>query len=196
MKNYLQKKYIVLIIVTVITFISSTAVISVFFINKVYLSVSTIYVVPDVEKHSEALYQNIIAKTELTKDIIQIVKNEKVYKLAYDKYEIINNSYIDFKKFKKNINIVQRPDTRILDIKIKSSNPKDAQSINNFLIDEIKYTLNDIYGTDLLDVISKPSINYKPIVPKLAIYILIAFVAGLMSGIAIVIIIEFRKTNS
>lgn len=193
MKKYINRKYVLIVLISIIGFCTSTALMSYYVITEKYLSVSTIYVVPDVEKHSEALYQNIIAKTELTKDIIEIISIDDVYKSAFEKYESISDKDINYNDFKESIEIKQRPDTRLLDINILSTEPKDAQEINYFIIDEIQLVLNEIYGIELVNVISKPSISSKPVVPKPILYIFVSIIAGLLVGIATVVYIEHKK---
>jgi len=102
---------------------------------------------------------------------------------------------------KKKISVTPEPNTTILDVSVKDTNPKVARDLANYLtadlIDEIKgfqkqeTTLPNSRTGDNLFVVSPAVLPDRPVSPNIPLNIAIAFAAGLLVALGIAFLLDY-----
>jgi capsular polysaccharide biosynthesis protein len=192
MFNIIMKRKWIIAYTTLLSILISS-VISFYFINPVYeAGVSVVVVKEEARVFYEDRYTNsdVTMYQKLLKTYAEIAKSNTVIK------ETANNlKEYKAEDIKKNIKVVPKLDTQILEIKIKNKNAADAADIANELAKNFVEKGSDILPAGNLNILDEAEIPQNPVSPNRKLNIAIAFFLGLMVSIGIIFMIEYMDTK-
>ena len=186
--NILKKRWkLILIFILVAVLISS---IGTFFLIKPQYEASTkLFIGKDEITSKVKSYDNndVIMYQKLLKTYSEMLITKDLAK------EAIKNSSIDIKPetLLRNLTIVPLADTQILQIKLKNESPNDANKLVVYITEEFIDLSKEIVPNGNIQVLENVQASKEPISPNKKINIGIAVLIGLMSGIGIVVMLEF-----
>lgn len=139
---------------------------------------------------TEGNFQNsdVIMYQNLIKTYAEIAKSERVAQSASVK---LQGKYT-LKQVQKMINVTPQQGTQILMIKAENKDPKEAAAIINAVtsafVEEAKVSF-PTGGT--IEVLDRAKVPEKPIKPKKALNVAIAFFLGLMVSVGLAFVLEY-----
>ncbi len=173
------KKYIVLILVVPVIFAAIGAIVSIYFINPVYES-STTLIVNQNKDSSEAINKSDV---DLGKSLIytyaEMAKSNTVLE---NTMKTLNLAELN----DKTISVSPVKDTQILKIAVRNTNPQLAMDIANTLVEEFTLEITRITKIENVAVVDYARLPVKPIKPNKIMNIIIA---GLLGGMLILLIV-------
>jgi len=186
--NILKKRWkLIFIFILVALLISS---IGTFFLIKPQYEASTkLFIGKDETTSKVKSYDNndVMMYQKLLKTYSEMLITKDLAKAA------IKNSSIDIKPdtLLRNLTIVPLADTQILQIKLKSESPNDANKLVVSITEEFIDLSKELVPNGNIQVLEDVQASKNPISPNKKINIGIAVLIGLMSGIGIVVLLEF-----
>lgn len=191
-KEYLEilKKRIWVIIIFPILFAVISAILSTYFLNKVYEAKTTLYIVPKVssEAKDSLAYNDLLMGQVLVKDFREIIKQRIILKEVLNDLKIDNSEY---DSILSSISINLKNDTRVLEIKVEDGSAQRAALLAN--------KISEVFGKKIVDIMKIESINVldvaekpqKPVKPNLLMNVFAATIIGLLFAVGLVFLIEF-----
>ncbi len=190
----------VILIITVIT-TASAAYLSYFYFPSVYSSETTIYVLKtqddDTNLNPNAVYQDLLASDLLVKDYQEIVKSsiiiQKVREELQDEIPALRDATIQ--QIKDSISVTVRPGTRLIVIGVEQNNPDDASAIANKIAEVFQAKSLELLKINNISIIDRATAPAKPDSPKPLRNIAISFLAGIVSAIVLILIVDYVKSQ-
>ena len=155
---------------------------SYFFIKPTYQSTSKIYVV-SASKDSVIDFSDINVGTSLTLDYEQLILSYPVLSKVSDSLSL-NYTMKDLQSM---ISIENPSDTRILNITVTSTDPKEAMDIANKVMDISIDYLPDTMGSNTPNVAERARLADQKSGPSYTKYTIIGAVIGLILSCAVII---------
>lgn len=192
LKNILQmifkRWWIIVTVVLLCTVVA--AVVSLFFMDPVYQSNTTLYIGKkvDMQKSSEVDYNDLMLGSQLVKDYRELVNSRLVANQVIKDLKL-NDIALD--KFSKKLSVELKNDTRVIQISATDTDPIMAKTIANKVADVFMEKVVDIMQVENVKVIDTAEVSKHPIKPNKKMNVAIGFVLGLMLGLGIVFLIEY-----
>jgi len=162
-------------------------IISVFFIDDVYSS-STTLIVREKRKNGED-YQ--LSDLNLARNLVDtysvIIKSNRVLEKVLD--EVGSDSSVS--SLRSKISVQSEGNTEIIRITVEDLGPETARDIANSIARVFKDEIVQLLEMDNVQVIDEARASYTPVRPKVGMNTAIAFVLGLMVGLGLVFAIEY-----
>lgn len=178
------KKYIVLILIVPIIFAIIGAVISIYFIDPVYES-STTLIVNQSKDSSEAINKTDV---DLGKSLIYTYAEMAKSNTVLDNTKkSLNLDELDG----KTISVSPVKDTQILKITVQNTNPQLAMDIANNLVNEFTLEITRITKIENVAVVDYARLPVNPIKPNKLMNTIIAGILGEMLILLIVFLMEY-----
>lgn len=178
------KKYIVLILIVPIIFAIIGAVISIYFIDPVYES-STTLIVNQSKDSSEAINKTDV---DLGKSLIYTYAEMAKSNTVLDNTKkSLNLDELDG----KTISVSPVKDTQILKITVQNTNPQLAMDIANTLVNEFTLEITRITKIENVAVVDYARLPVDPIKPNKLMNTIIAGILGEMLILLIVFLMEY-----
>lgn len=190
---YILKKRFKLIAIVTILCTSLAGILSFFVIKPTYEADTTIIVgkLQNGQK-SDAQYNDVMMYQNLVKTYAQIAQSNAVMESASNRM----NGSMNAGQLKKIITVTPQQGTQILEIKGESKNPSQVVNVVNAVsgsfIDESKRVFPTGGSIQIMD---NPQFPNKPIKPKKALNMAIAFFIGLMVSIGFSFMIEYMDNT-
>lgn len=165
-----------------------------FFAIKPTYEAETVMIVgkPQANVKDNTQYNDVMMYQNLVKTYAEIAKSGSVAEGASEKLK----GNIKAEKLEKMITVTPQQGTQLLTIKASSNNAEEAVNVVNAVsktfIDESKRVFPT--GGDI-QVMDKAKLPEKPVTPKKALNIAIAFVIGLMSAVGLTFILEYMDST-
>lgn len=181
------KKHVKLIVVTSIitTIIFALAVI--FVVKPKYQSTSEIIVNQKLDKNVQATEQQQIqsADLQLVNTYKSILNSQTVGKSVKESVgsKVYNGS---------SLNIVTDSSSQVIEISVTSDKASNAAKVANVTADTFKKKVKKIMNVNNVSVISKATVNSRPIFPKKGLSIFAGFIIGIVIGIFFAMFKEFN----
>lgn len=182
----LKKRWLMIVSITLIATIIS-AVLSFFIIKPQYEASTKVFIGKD-ESENQSYNQN---------DVLMYQKLMKTYSEAIKTKDLIarslkgTNINIEPKDVLNNLTVVTVSDTQILQIKYKSTNPKEAEAVIEGISEEFIKTSKELVPNGNIKTIEEVELPQNPISPNKKMNIAIAFLLGLMVGVGLAFLLEF-----
>lgn len=188
------KKRMKLIIYTTMVVVVITGLINYCIIKPVYEAESSLIIGTSPEKGTALqdsksidiyMYQSLM-KTYSNFASSQLVISSTAEKLKNTKTK---------EEILKNITVTVQEDTQIMTIKYRSTDPKEAKTTLDTLIESFITETQRIYPTDSINVMDKADIPKHPVKPNKIFNIAVAFFLGLTSSIFIAFLMELMNNT-
>lgn len=166
-----------------------------FFVIKPTYQANTSIIVgrPQQDKNEKLDNNDVTLYQNLMKTYIEIVKSKPVLE------ETISNAGLNLTEdqLSKMISATTQQGTQIMDISITDKNAEETYKIANALTDSFISKSKTIFPTSgvQLSVMNKADVPKKPIKPKKALNIAIAFVLGLFVSVGLAFVIEYMDNT-
>ncbi|MDF2522752.1 MAG: capsular exopolysaccharide family [Clostridiales bacterium] len=136
-------------------------------------------------------YYDVLLSQKLVTTYSEIAKSKAVSD------SVIKNLSLDmtYKELRKKVKVTLVGDTEILKIIVTDKSPENAFVITQELTKMFKEHSLDIMKIENIQVIDSPDIPTTPVRPVIWLNLMISAIIGLMTGIFIVILIEFMNTT-
>lgn len=182
----IKKRLGIILLITIISILTS-AIVSIYVLEPVYETYTTMMVGKTKTQESLIEYSDVLLSQKLVKTYGEIAKSKSVLKVV--KNDLKLDLPID--KLSKKIEVNSVKDTEIIMIKVQDTDPKLARDIANHTARIFMKQVVQIMKVDNVQTIDKAEIPDGPIKPRKTLNILIAGVLGLMISLGIVFLLEF-----
>jgi protein tyrosine kinase modulator len=178
------RKYIVLILIVPVIFAAIGAIISIYFIDPVYES-STTLIVNQSKDSSEAINKSDV---DLGKSLIytyaEMAKSNTVLDNTMKSLNLLELNG-------KTISVSPVKDTQILKIAVQNTNPQLAMDIANTLVEEFTLEITRITKIENVAVVDYARLPMNPIKPNKVMNTIIAGILGAMLILFVVFLVEY-----
>lgn len=191
--NIIKKKIKLIILITFISTLTSS-IISFYVIKPTYqVEVSVIIGKPENYGYDKTQYNfsDVEMYQKMVKTYSLIIKSKEVAEKVNKK---INNE-ISVSQIKSMITAEQQGGTQILQIKVKSNDPKQAMKVLNVVTDAFEEESKRIFPEIGIKTMNKSEIPTEPVEPNKKFNIAIALFLGLMVSVVLVFSLEFMDTT-
>lgn len=179
-------------IIAICVFVCSAAAIvaSLYFIDPVYQSNTTIYIVKGelvtADKSDE--YMDLLIGSQIIKDYRELAKSRLVANQVLKDLKLDN---ITVDAFSDKVSVDLKNDTRVIQISATDTSPVMAKIIADKVTDVFIEKVVDIMQAMNAKVIDRAEVPEKPIKPNKVKYTAAAFALGFALGFGIIFLIEF-----
>ncbi|MCM1990496.1 YveK family protein [Oceanirhabdus seepicola] len=196
---FVLKKRSKLIIAVTLGATLLSAMVSFFFLSKVYQSSSSI-VIGTVKSTNNPSYEynDVMMYQKLIKTFAEIAKAEDTAEEAIKEHAIMGkdeNELMLAEDFVKMLSVSPQSDTQIINIKIENKDPEKAAKMVNALSESFIERVTETFPEVNIDVINVAKIPEKPIKPNKKLNVAIAFLLGLMVSVGICFLLEYMDTS-
>lgn len=178
------RKYILLILIVPVIFAAIGAIISIYFIDPVYES-STTLIVNQSKDSSEAINKSDV---DLGKSLIytyaEMAKSNTVLDNTMKSLNLVELNG-------KTISVSPVKDTQILKIAVQNTNPQLAMDIANTLVEEFTLEITRITKIENVAVVDYARLPMNPIKPNKVMNTIIAGILGAMLILFVVFLVEY-----
>ena len=179
------------IIVTAVLVCSAAAFFaSIYFINPVFQSNTTLYIVKEVENggKNNLEYYDLLIGGLLVEDYRELVKSRLVSNQVLKDLKFEN---ISVEAFSRKVSVGLKNGTRVIQISATDTAPMMAKIIADKVTDVFIEKVVDIMQVNNVKVIDRAELPKSPIKPNKMMNTAVASVLGLIFGLGIVFLIEF-----
>lgn len=176
-----------LIIILPIVFSIAAALINLYVLLPVYETSTTLYI-NEKKQGAPLAYNDLSLSSQLVKDYRVLIKSRMFTEEVIKRLGIINltpNQLAD----RITVNAVN--DTRLIEIKARSTDPQLACDIANKLAEVFEEKIRDIIQIENITIVDKAIVPSTPISPNVKLNILIAFCLGLLLAVGLAFLIDY-----
>ncbi len=178
------KKYLAVIIIIPIIFAAVGAAVSIFLIDPIYESSTTLIIMQDKEAQEQISKSDVDLSKSLIYTYAEMAKSNTV----------LENTAIALNQDKlnqKDITVSPVKDTQILKVAVQDKDATLARDIANTLVEQFTEEIQRITKTDNVSVVDYARIPNKPVKPSIILNTVIAGILGLMIIILVVFLKEY-----
>ncbi len=187
------KKRIKLIFIITITCTLISGILNFFVIKPTYEAKTSIVIGKSDNNPSDKSqynYNDIMMFQKLVKTYAEIGMSRTVSENASSKLKNISAD-----KLQSIITVTPQADTQIVEFKVENSDPKEAYLIMNAVTNAFIQESKRIYPSENVQVMDAAQVPQKPIKPKKALNLAIAFFIGLIVSIGLTFILEYTDNT-
>lgn len=186
--NIILKRVWILILIPVVTG-GASAYVSLFVLNPVYESNTTLYVInKSQDPRSPIAYNDIMAGQSLVKDYRELIKSRLVTAKVIEDLKLNN---MTSGALANKISVNSKNDTRLIEIKVQDVNPQRAKEIADRLAAVFVDKVIELMKVETVGIVDTATVQDAPVAPKPAVNIVIAVFAGIMASIGIILLLEY-----
>lgn len=183
----LRRWYIVLISVIVCS--AAAALISIFVLNPVYQSNTTLYIGKNMDgEKTDLAYNDVMLGSQLVKDYREIVKSRLVARQVIEELKLSDVTVDDLIG---KLSVDLKNDTRVIQISASDGSPEMASSIANKVAEVFMTKVVDIMKVENVKIIDTAEVPQNPVKPNKKMNVAVGFLLGLMLGFGIIFLIEY-----
>lgn len=177
-----------MILITFIIFVTGSGIISYFVLDPMYEAKTTLFVGKEKQDIRQPLqYNDIMVNQQLAKDYSVLAKSEVVTQAVIDKMKLSTSA----EELAKNIQVNIQEETRIIEMKVSSTDAALAKNIANTLTVIFINKAKEIIKVQNIQVVDKAKIPRFPVKPKPILNMTIAGVAAMMISVGIILLVEY-----
>ncbi len=181
----MKKRFWIILLVMLIS-ISGSVYLNYFYITPTYQATTTM-IISKRQAERELQYNDMLLFDKLANNYKELIKSRKVVEQVI----LQLNLDMDYVQFLESSSIVTVPNTQILKIAISHHMPIEAARIANTYAQIFSAEAEEIFSTNMIEIIDQAVIPYKPVSPKPLINISIAAVLGFMVGLFLAFLVDF-----
>lgn len=191
--NILRKRLKLIVGITVLCTLVS-GILSFFVIKPTYQAKTSI-VIGKTDSESTAdksqyNYNDVMMFQKLVKTYAEIGKSRAVAENASARAKNVTADQIQ-----KMVTVTPQADTQIIEFKIENNDPKQAYIIINAVSEAFIQEAKRIYPSGNIQVMDNAKTPEKPIKPKKALNVAIAFFIGLMASVGLAFVLEYMDST-
>ncbi|HHV58978.1 MAG TPA: hypothetical protein GXX49_01505 [Clostridiaceae bacterium] len=176
-----------LIILIPLIFSIITGMVSLYLMDPVYETSTTIYV-NEKKEGAPLAYSDLTLSSQLVSDYRVLIKSRMFTEPVIKKLDLQN---ISAAQLAERITVNAINDTRLIEIKVQDKNPALACNIANELANVFKEKITEIISIENITIVDKAIIPSSPIKPKPLLNIAIAFFLGVLSAVGLILFVEY-----
>lgn len=186
---YALRKRIKLILIVTVACTLVSAIVSFFVVKPTYEAKTSIVIGKtengqgDKPKYD---YNDVMMFQKLVKTYGEIGKSKAVAEKAAAKVKDV-----PAEKIQQMITVTPQADTQIIQFKVENNNPQKAYLIVNAVSDAFVQESKRIYPSGNIQIMDAAEVPQKPIKPKKALNVAIAFFMGLMASVGFSFVLEY-----
>ena len=148
-----------------------------------YTASSTMYVLSSDSNKGDSGVTNTdwSASQMLTNDVVSITKSDRV------KAQVASNLGMS-SLAGYSLEVESSTTTRVVTVSVTGANPQTAADIANEFVNVARQTSSNVIGSQVVNTIDTASAPMSPSGPKRPLYVAVAFVAGLLVAIFLVVL--------
>ncbi len=148
-----------------------------------YTASSTMYVLSSDSNKGDSGVTNtdLSASQMLTNDVVSITKSDRV------KAQVASNLGMS-SLAGYSLEVESSTTTRVVTVSVTGANPQTAADIANEFVNVARQTSSNVIGSQVVNTIDTASAPMSPSGPKRPLYVAVAFVAGLLVAIILVVL--------
>jgi len=148
-----------------------------------YTASSTMYVLSSDSNNGNSGVTNtdLSASQMLTNDVVSITKSDRV------KAQVASNLGMS-SLAGYSLEVESSTTTRVVTVSVTGANPQTAADIANEFVNVARQTSSNVVGSQVVNTIDTASAPMSPSGPKRPLYVAVAFVAGLLVAIFLVVL--------
>lgn len=185
----LMRKHLGLVIALPVIFALATATYCFIAMADQYTATTSLYVLTKSQSKDESITNtDLTASQMLTNDVATLIKSSRVQQSAAEAVGLESLSNYD-------VSVDSTTTTRVITIKVTGTSPANVAIVANQLaktVDNIAQQVMDIRSVNVIDEASEPT---SPSGPPRLMYTAIAFLAGLLIAMVIVVISDMANTR-
>lgn len=187
---HLLRKHLRLVVLLPVAFAVVTGVYA-FFLPNQYTASTSMYVLSKSSSPdgSTAVTQGDLSASQmLTNDVSSIIKSDRV------KGDVATQLGLDNLNAYK-IEVTSSTTTRVIDLSVTGTDAEKAAQVANALVTDVSNVAAQVMNVQSVNVIDSAVAPTSPSGPKRALYMAVAFLAGLFAAIVIVAVADMADTR-
>lgn len=185
----LLKRRIILMIVLPLLFLGGVAAYCFFLMPDEYTATTSMYVLYTQEDEADgAETAEFSASQMVANDVARLLSSERVVRETQKKAGLL--SLDDYK-----VSVDNSSSTRVISLEVTGPDPRKAAAVANAMAAEVSKVVNEIMGSDAINVIDTAMAPLSPSGPRRYLYIAIAFVVGLFLAVLIALLTDILNTR-
>ncbi len=162
--------------------------VTIFMMVPVYQADTSLYVGKVIDTQGTAIaYNDLILGDRLVSDYRELVKSRQITGMVIEELGLdISPSQLAAK-----LNVSSKKDTRIIEITAQDTNPQRAMLIADAIAETFRERVIEIMHVENVQIIDKAVLPKTPVKPNKRMNLAVAMVLGLMTGLALVFLIEY-----
>jgi capsular polysaccharide biosynthesis protein len=178
------RKHLALIIIIPIIFAAVGAAVSIFFIDRLYESSTTLIVMQDIDAKKEISKTDVDLSKSLIYTYAEMAKSNTVLE---NTAKALNIDKLN----KKDITVSPVKDTQILKVTVQNTNPDLAKNIADTLVKQFTSEIQRITKTNNVSVVDYARLPVEPIRPNIMMNTVISGILGAMLIILSIFLREY-----
>lgn len=184
------KKRIKLILAVTLISTFTAGIVSFFVLPPTYEASLSVFIGKSLETQ-EYDSSDIMMYQKLVKTYAKIAESNDVAETAIND---LGGNYT-VKELQNVVKVTPQADTQIMDIKTENKDPKEAKRIVEAVTKSFIEKSKQIIPNGNVEIIDSPKVPEKPIKPKKALNVAIAFFLGLMVSVGIIFTLEYMDNT-
>ncbi|KPU45155.1 capsular polysaccharide type 8 biosynthesis protein cap8A [Oxobacter pfennigii] len=185
--HIIRKRIWIIILVTLIAALAS-GLVSIFLLNPVYEAKATMIIGRTPNNDNERMqYNDVLMYQRLVKTYAEIIKSRLVADKALSqlKYDMTSN------ELQKNLTVLTKGDTQILELSVQDENPETAMMLANTIARVFEENAREMMNADDVKIMDYALMPTSPVKPRILLNIAIAAFVGLMLSLGISFLLEY-----
>lgn len=185
----LLKKRIGLVVALPIIFALAMGAYSFLFMKNTYTASTSMYVlVKGNSENSSTLYSDLSASQMVTNDVANLLTSDRV---TNETAAVLGLT--DLKAYK--VSVSSETNSRVVGLTVTSTDAEGAARVANTLAENVSGIAQQVMDVQSINAIDQAQTPTKPSGPNRALYVAVAFLAGLFVAVAIVVLADMLNTT-
>lgn len=185
----LLKKHLKLVIVLPVACAVIMGVVSLVGMSNTYTASTSMYILAKTDDgNGAANYSDLSASQMLSNDIATLLDSESVKSGAAQQLGLDNLD--DYKT-----SVTSESTTRVITLSVTGTSAQGAADVANAMADSVSQVAQNVDAAKSINVIDSAKAPESPSGPKRAMYVAVAFLAGLFAAVAIVVVADMLNTR-
>ncbi|MBM6868093.1 YveK family protein [Collinsella tanakaei] len=185
----LLRKHLKFVIVLPVVCAVAMFFVAYFMMADEYTAVTSMYVLASSEDQGgSALSTDLSASQMITNDVATLLTSNRVVADAAQELGLENLGDFD-------ISVSSETTTRVLSVSVTGENPVVAADIANALATNVSSIAQEVMNVESVNIVDLASVPNSPSGPNRVLYVAVAFMAGLLAAVAIVVLVDMLNTR-
>ena len=186
---HLLRKHLRLVVLLPVAFAVITGVYAFFLPNQYTASTSMYVLSKSISPDGTTVTQGDLSASQmLTNDVSSIIKSDRV------KGDVATQLGLDNLNAYK-IDVTSSTTTRVIDLTVTGTDAEKAAEVANALVTDVSNVAAQVMNVQSVNVIDAAVTPTTPSGPKRALYMAVAFLAGLFVAVVIVVVADMADTR-
>lgn len=188
---HLLKKHLRLVVVLPVVCALVVGAYSFIFMHNEYTATASMYVLAQQDtsgSSSSNLYSDLNASQMLTNDVSKLLKSDRITN------EVASELGIDQLKGYK-VDVTSETTSRVITLSVTGPDAQTSADIANKMMDDVSNVAREVMSIQSVNPIEEAQAPNVPSGPKRALYVAVAFVAGLFAAVVIVVVADMLNTK-